>query len=103
VDPSFFDTLTRRASLLTLGSAGVAAALGIPTVTSAKKKHGKGKNKGKSGDPNALCKKQVGQCTDFFEAACQGNPDCLATVDRCCPTLGSCDLAGFFECVATTE
>lgn len=88
---------SRRASLATLGAAGLTATLANPHFTDARKKQRK--KQGKQLKADALCKKQVGQCSDFFTPSCVGNPDCLATVDRCCPELGSCALDGFFDCV----
>ena len=87
--------LTRRASLLTLGAAGLKAAA-FPTAASAKKKHGKKKNE----DANALCKRQIASCTTFFNAASAGNPAFLARVAQCCPLLGTCQLAETFACLS---
>lgn len=81
---SILTSFSRRASLLTLGAAGLASAA-VPHAAGAKKKH---KKQGKELSATALCKKQVGQCIDFFTPACLGNPDCLATARRCCPSLG---------------
>jgi len=96
MDDVTFDALSRRASLLTLGPAGVAA-LASPIAASAKKK------KKKKGDVNKLCKKQVQPCLDFLTAACAGEPSCLAVLG-CCSILGSCNTTQFLTCfVEATE
>ncbi len=97
MDHAFVAALTRRASLLTLGSAGLAA-LAQPMVSSAKKK----KKKQKKGDVNQFCKKQVDQCRTFLSASCEGEGQaaCLLAVETCCPEFGTCNFAGFFDCIA---
>jgi hypothetical protein len=100
MNPLALNALSRRASLLTLGSAGLAAAFARPVTTSAKKKHGK--SKGKKGDATKLCKQQVGQCLELFTPNCT-NPTCLAQLERCCPVLGDCEFAGYFDCINAPE
>jgi hypothetical protein len=101
VNPTTIDTLTRRASLLTLGTAGLIAELARPFAVSARKKHGK--SKGKKVDPDKLCKKQIQQCLDFLTPKCGEDARCVATANLCCPVLGDCEFAGFFDCVAASE
>jgi len=93
-----FKTLTRRAALPGLGMAGLAGTLLNPFTTDAKKSHRK--KKSKKEDPNSLCKKQVAQCTTFFNPACKGDLACLEKVNRCCPPLGTCQFATAFSCLA---
>jgi hypothetical protein len=88
-----FDTLTRRASMLTLG-AGLAALAG-PLAASAKNKSGKKARK--------KCKKQVGQCRDAITEQCSGNPDCADPQLPCCDSLGSCNFQGFVDCLADAQ
>ena len=109
----FFDALTRRsaprgpaaggvsrrASIMTLGTAGLAAALGSPFTADAKKKGGKNKKKKKCRD---RCKPQVGQCTTAIAGLCAGDPTCLDSA-LCCPILGSCDFSGFFACLVASS
>lgn len=96
MDEASFDALTRRASLVTLGTAGLAAALGGSFTADAKKK--RGKNKKKSPD---RCASQVAQCTTSITAFCSGEPTCLDSV-ACCPILENCDFTGFFTCLVAS-
>lgn len=88
IRPSF-DALTRRASLTTLGVAGLAA-LTRPTASSAKKKDDKFKK----------CKKQVDDCTTFLLASCDGTPAECTVVAACCDELKHCHFDSFMFCVA---
>src|SRR5262249_24476694 len=101
VNPTIFDTLTRRASLLRLGTAGLTAVLANPLSASARKKHGKSNSK--KVDPNRLCKAQVKQCLDFFTPRCGDDVPCVEAANECCPVLGDCELAGFVDCVRTSS
>lgn len=85
MDTISFDAWTRRASLIAAGAAGLAT-LAIPIAGAAKKK-----NKKKKGDVNKLCKTQIAPCEAFFN-----DPD----RDACCAFWGTCDIAGFFDCLA---
>jgi hypothetical protein len=79
-----FDTmargLSRRASLATLGAAGLLA-LANPMATDAKKKK-KAKDK---------CKQQTQQCIDVFTPDCAGDPGCVAGVTDACQLAGLCE------------
>jgi hypothetical protein len=118
VNTTNFDVLThiasRRGSLLALGGAGLTAALtgafgAAPTPKASKldkKEAAEAKKKrpknAKRGDVNKLCKAQVRGCIDILTPTCAGNTDveaCVALVQRCCPELGTCDVAGFFTCL----
>lgn len=80
--------VSRRVSLLSLGAAGLAGVFAGISADTAKAKHKK-----------SPCKKQTDQCVSVFTPGCNGKPDCLATLDRCCPIIGRCDFNGFFDCV----
>jgi hypothetical protein len=97
-----FDSLTRRTAaamsrrctLLTLGSAVVAAAAGGPTTTSAARRGKKTNNR---------CQNQVGGCRSVIAAVCELEPaQCLAAVD-CCSSLGTCNVTAFFDCLAAVS
>ena len=83
-----FDRVTRRASLLALGAAGLAGVFARTATepAAAKKKQ------------NHACKKQTDQCVAVFTPGCAGDPACLATLDLCCPIIGRCDFNGLFDC-----
>jgi CDP-diacylglycerol pyrophosphatase len=83
-----FDTLTRRASLLTMG-AGVAA-LAAPVAAQARKAGNKA---------NKKCKKQVGQCRKSVIDTCEGNQECEDAQLPCCEFLGKCNFTGFANCL----
>ena len=85
-----FDHLSRRASLTALGAAGVAGLLAHAPVAEGKQSTSKKAKK--------KCKKQVDQCVSSFTATCKGDPTCLATVQRCCPLVGTCDFPAFAAC-----
>lgn len=75
--------LSRRASLLSLGLAGVAAL--TPRPLAAKKK------------ANFRCKKQVGPCRSSITAVCEG-PNCPVAIG-CCDSLANCNFTAFAACV----
>lgn len=95
MDSSVFDSLTRqaadivsrRASLLALGAAGLAAALANPLGGEASKK---GKKK---------CNKQKKQCRSDVQDFCAGTiieQECLDALLPCCAT---CNVANGVTCV----
>lgn len=86
-------SLTRRASIMTLGVAGLSTA--IPPLAARDKKK-------KKGDVNKLCKPQTDQCEAIFTVGCNGNPECLASI-RCCESLSTCDFNGFATCLDATQ
>jgi hypothetical protein len=100
MDTRSFDAITRRASLMTLGTAGLAtlAALAHPLAADAKKKN-RNKNKG---DVNKRCKQQVEQCTTALAPECEGNENCPAILD-CCSFFGTCNTTGFLNCVIEAQ
>lgn len=100
MDTRRFDAITRRASLLTLGTAGLAtlATLTHPHAGEARKKK---KRKGNKADSDALCKKQVEQCASALAQECEDDgddPQCPDLID-CCSFLGTCNVDGFLVCV----
>ncbi len=93
--------VSRRATILTLGTAGLTA-LAHPFTVEAKKNGGKNKKKGKKkscADQEDRCAPQVAQCTTVLGALCGGRPDCQDSV-ACCSFLGSCDAQTFLTCLA---
>jgi hypothetical protein len=92
-----FDSLTRRASLATLGVAGMVA-LAHPFTAGAKKNRKKKRNKG---DVNKLCKQQVDQCLESSALfGCEEDDlECQALFETCSPEMGQCDFDGFFVCL----
>jgi hypothetical protein len=99
MDSVAFDVLTRRASLLTAGTAGLAA-LASPRAGSRKKKRKK-----KKGDVNKLCKQQVDVCNaDFLPYYCGDfDPECVAGVPICCDFFATCDPAGVLQCLIALD
>ena len=94
-----FDSLTRRASLTTLGVAGVAA-FASPFTATAKRKHKNANTKqAKTNTAIERCQTQVVQCTDFISAACAGDAACVAKHQPCCTFPGQCDFTGFITCL----
>lgn len=84
MDTVTFDALTRRASLMTATAMGLAA-LVSPSAGAARKKR-----KNKKGDVNKLCKAQIAQCEAVFDQP---------AVQPCCASLGTCDIAGLYQCL----
>ncbi len=92
MDNNTFDALTRRASLMTLGVAGLAGIAG-PLGAEAKKK-GKGNDK---------CKKQVDKCRSGVAQLCEvvfaeDAALCVPIFESCCEFLKSCNAAQAFAC-----
>lgn len=89
--------ISRRGSLLTLGGAGIAAALGGPLAAEAKpgsKKKTKRKAKKKA---QQKCQQQVPQCETAI--AQLGFPE----QTFCCQFLSTCDAAAFIQCLANAN
>jgi hypothetical protein len=91
-------SLSRRASLLGLGAAALAAALARPIPARA----GKASKKAKK-----ACKRQVGACEDSIRAVCGQFPDpgqqgeCIAAFVPCCQPFGSCQSRDALQCIFT--
>jgi hypothetical protein len=110
MDARAFDAITRRASLLTLGAAGLAT-LGLTGEAGARKRNGNGKrNNGKNrknrkqnkGDANKRCKQQVPECEAILAPLCEGQENCDEIV-ACCSSLGQCNVTGFFDCLIEAQ
>ncbi len=90
-----FDAMTRRASLLSFGVAGLAAAfagsLAAEAKNTAKKKLKKKQRQ--------RCQAQVGACDTLLTTACAGDAECLATRPPCCAFLDTCDFPAFLTCL----
>jgi hypothetical protein len=82
--------LSRRASLLTPGTAGAA---------DARKHKNRNRNKNKN-EARKRCRRQVGQCNASTVELCRGDAACLARAQACCLILGTCDATGFFTCLS---
>jgi hypothetical protein len=102
MDAIAFDALTRRASLIVVGTAGLAASFASPIATSARNKAKKKLKKKQL----QKCQAQIGQCSAIFTANCEAsstNPDelqeCLDTFIPCCEPLGTCGFNAFFVCL----
>ena len=97
--------VSRRTSLLRLGTAGLAALVG-PGIANAKNKT-KHKNRKKRTKLQQcppvvdLCPAQVEQCTAAVTAGCAGDAACLARI-ACCSNLATCDFAGHIACLIGT-
>jgi hypothetical protein len=85
-------TVSRRASLMTLGGAALAAASAKPSITEAKKN--KNKNKKAKKQAKKKCKQQVPQCETALAQV--GSPQ----FSFCCQFLGSCNATQFIQCIA---
>jgi len=91
---------SRRASLVTLGTAGLAA-LTHPFTTEAKKRKKKRKTStGKQAEKK--CKTQTGQCISAITPLCKGDAACLARIQNCCLIAGNCDPVGWLQCLNTS-
>lgn len=85
-------TVSRRASLMTLGGAALAAATTKPSIAEAKKnKNKKAKKKAKK-----KCKQQVPQCETALAQVGGNGPQLVF----CCQFLGSCNATQFIQCIA---
>jgi hypothetical protein len=93
--------LSRR-GLLRAGALGTLG-LGLGVVTAQQTSAMKGKKRKTKGDVNKLCQTQVAPCQELLTAACGGDAKCLATVQTCCPKVGTCDFGGFFACVEVNQ
>ncbi len=94
--------LNRRASLQVLGTTALIAAVTRPAMAQAKKKPGKNINRKVKRKAQQRCQSQVEQCQTYFTAlyAQDADPEqCVALITPCCEFFGSCDVAGFWDCV----
>ena len=83
--------LTRRASLLALGSVGLNAA-SQPLAANARSKK-------KKGGINKRCKQQVDPCKSIVTGGCEGDAQCIATLSACCESLKTCAFSDFVTCL----
>lgn len=102
MDDVAFDTVTRRASLLSLGATGLAAAFAGPLAAGAKNKAKKKLRKKQL----QKCQAQVGQCDAIFTTNCEAsseNPDelqeCLDTFLPCCALFSTCGFNAWRACL----
>ena len=99
---SLRDALSRRGSLVALGSVALVASLLAPGESAAKKQSGKkGKRKGKG---KRECTPQDGQCRAALPGLCAAAvssdsvDECVALLEPCCAFLHGCKLAEAFAC-----
>jgi hypothetical protein len=106
------DAFTRRASLVSLGAAALAAAA-TPFRTEAKKNQRKSKSANRREQEcqldlavcttqGANCATQVTECTAFLTTICGSEPECQPAI-ACCSFLASCDVASFVTCLADAQ
>ena len=89
-----FDSLTRRASIVTPGVGG-SAAVASPFTVAAKQKHKNASNT----KAKKRCQSQIAQCTTLVAQACPGDAACVARLQPCCTVVGQCDFSGFITCL----
>jgi len=89
-----FDALTRRASLVGVGTAAMSTL--ASTFVEARNANRKSR---KRIDTKArkTCHTQAGQCTSRLEGLCANDPGCLALI-ACCEFAGRCDFTGYITC-----
>lgn len=111
MDSSRFDDITQefgaflsRRRLLQAGALTTAGlGLGVATQRQTVARNKKGKSRKQKGDINQLCKTQVTQCETLLGSVCAGDPQCLNTVQTCCPAVGTCDLSSFLSCLLISQ
>ena len=95
------EAISRRRSLMVLGSAGAAvAALASPAITTARKGRKRRKRKKKTG--NRQCQQQTAQCEAVFEEGCveaECEPEQLDALLECCELLETCEIAAYLDCL----
>ena len=91
--------LNRRASLMTLGAAGLKPVASSVAASAKKKQKKHGKKKRKPGDVNRRCTLQAEAWSTFVTTACAGDATCLEFV-TCGEPLKTCNFTGFFTCFA---
>lgn len=91
------NSTSRRASLLALGGAGLAATAARPSVTSAAKAGKKCKKKAKK-----KCKRDIAACRATLEEHCAniGNPAGCLLAQACCD---SCSANGYVTCTLAIQ
>jgi hypothetical protein len=85
------DAVSRRAALVTLGGAALAAAVASPGVSAAKKRVGKTCKK----KEKKRCNNDAAACRTTLVLGCVGDDECIALLTPCCDT---CSANGFFAC-----
>jgi hypothetical protein len=105
-------SVSRRASLLTLGTVGLTAFM-ASSSTAAKSKKKKDKKKESDKKDNQQCRQDLAACTaqatqcaeqvepciSFLTAVCADDPSCLAQQGPCCDFLEGCDASEFILCL----
>lgn len=104
-----FDTLTRqlgrRRALQALGAAALASTSGLSLVAARNGNNGNNKRTNKQQKKKikqqalALCEGQTQECLTLISADCNGDAQCLARGQQCCPFLDTCDFSGLLTCL----
>jgi hypothetical protein len=95
-------TVSRRASLTSLGGAALAAALSVTPEVNAAKNSKKAKRKLKK-----KCAAQAGQCQATVQTFCAGIMDpaqqqeCVQVLSPCCALITGCDVSRGISCILT--
>jgi hypothetical protein len=89
--------VSRRASLVTLGGAALAAVATKPGVSEAKKKKSGNASKKKA---KQRCSRDAAVCKAELPAACNGIAECVALLTPCCET---CSAGGFVTCLVAAQ
>jgi hypothetical protein len=102
------EAVSRRATLATLGTVGLAA-LAHPFPTAAKKGNKKNTTSKKATKrckkdlaactaQGASCSAQAEDCRSFISASCTSDPSCPGMI-ACCTFFESCDAGAFLTCL----
>lgn len=91
--------ISRRASLMTLGTAGLAAVVAAPFSADAKNKKKCKKKDKKCPSLEEICAPQVEDCRNITAAVCGNDPGCDRIVD-CCEVFETCDVGAFIVCLS---
>jgi hypothetical protein len=101
-------SVSRRASLLTLGTVGLTALMRPISVTAKSKNKKKSDKKDRQQCQQDLaacteqatqCAEQVEPCISFLTVVCADDPGCLAQQGPCCDFLAGCDASEFILCL----
>lgn len=100
------DGVSRRASLMTLGGAVLAAVAANPTIAEAKKNK-KTKKKAKM-KAKQQCQQQVAECQTSIQTFCQQQfnngsaSGCESLLQPCCQLMANCNIGAGVTCIAQT-
>ena len=102
-------SVTRRGSLLTLGSALVTT-VAAPSLALAGKSKKKTKRKSRKNatqkaedQANQVCASQVAGCRSAILAGCSASTSTCLAAAECCSSLSVCNTTEFFSCLVTVS